>query len=117
MNSYVHFRHVEIDKLSLSPKLFLPFDEDNVRAIMDSIEEQLDPGGAVITVCLEDLESYQDSKNSTDIKLFVMCGQHKFVAMQNLKRQGKLDQMKGFTNGKIPCFICQTASAAVSLKP
>ena len=70
MNSYVHFRHVEIDKLSLSPKLFLPVDEDNVRAIMDSMEEQFDPVGAVLTVCPEDLESYQDSQNSTDIKFF-----------------------------------------------
>ena len=96
MNSYVHFRHVEIDKLSLSPKLFLPVDEDNMRAIMDSMEEQFDPVGAVLTVCPDDLESYQDSQNSTDIKFFVMCGQHKFVAMQNLKRQGKLDQMERF---------------------
>ena len=114
LNSYVHFQHIEIDNLILSPKLFLPVDEANVRAIMDSMEEQFDPVGAVLTVCPEDLENYEGSQNSVNVKFHVMCGQHKFVAMQNLKRQGKLDHMKGFANGKMPCFICRTVSAAVT---
>ena len=116
VNSYVNFRYVPIDRLKVCPKLFLPVNDANVRSIMDSMEDQFDPVMAVLTVYPEDFEKYLNAEGGTreELNYEVICGQHKLLAMQNLHRQGKLDNLKGLVNRKIPCYVCKAGSAAVA---
>ena len=116
VNSYVNFRHIKLDNLSVSPKLFLPVNDANVREIMDSMEEQFEPASSVLTVCPVDMEAYNSGINFNDQHFYVMCGQHRLLAMKSLSSQGKFEKCcKGlFQGNKVPCYVCKTDSLAVT---
>ena len=99
----------------MSPKLFLPVNDANVRELMESMEEQFDPAQAVLTVCPADLDVYNSREKIENQYFYVMCGQHRLLAMKGLSRQDKLDKCKGLIEGKVPCYVCKTDSSAVAI--
>ena len=109
--SYVSFQNICIDRLSVSPKLFLNLNEGRVRDIKESMETQFDPAQIVLTVCPDDVKAYEEADNLDDINFCVIAGQHRLQALKLLDRQRKLEKLPGIKDRKVPCFICKASSA------
>ena len=112
VNSYVIFKYVHIDRLSVSPKLFLKLNDAKVRDLIESMETQFDPTQIILTVCPADVEKYQTSDKIENLDFLVIVGQHRLEALKALDRHGKLAQLAGIRNRKIPCYVCKADTAA-----
>ena len=114
VNSYVSDSvSLELAKLSVSDKLYLPLNRSKVREIKDSMEDQFDPILATLYVIPKDLKRYEGGEDLETLEFEVVCGQHKFHAMKEIIHEGKGDKLIGVAKGKLPCYICKTGSPSV----
>ena len=105
VNSYVSDSvSLELAKLSVSDKLYLPLNRSKTREIKDSMEDQFDPILATLYVIPKDLKRYEGGEDLETIEFEVVCGQHKFHAMKEIIHEGKRDKLIGVVKGKLPCY-------------
>jgi hypothetical protein len=111
VKSYVNFKYVNIDRLGVSPKLFLKLNDAKVRNLVESMETRFEPTQIVLTVCPEDIEKYENSDTTEGLNFLVIVGQHRLEALKALDKLGKLDELTGIRSRKVPCYICRADSA------
>ena len=111
-NSFVNFKMIHIDRLSVSPNLFLQKNEGKVRDLAETMESQFDPTQVILTVCPKDLDQYEKADTIDQLDFLVIAGQHRLAALKGLDKVGKLENLAGIKNKKIPSYVCKTKSAA-----
>ena len=111
-NSFVNFKMVSIDRLKVSDKLYLQKDESKVRELTNTMAHQFDPSQIILTVCPENLDEYEKADKIDQLEFLVVAGQHRLAALKELDRLGKLENLPGIKNRKIPCYVCTASSAA-----
>ena len=114
VSAYVKHRSIPLEKLSVSPQLFLPINQVKVNEIAESMVDRLEVSQLVVTVIPANVERFET--DGEDEHYFVVHGVHRFEAMKKvdiIHRSGK--PVAGFPEDRsILCFILKVNSASLT---
>ena len=101
---------VHIDKLKVSSSVFLPIDKNKVKLLAKEMLERFDPSLCVLTVIPVDIETL-DHEKLEDNLYEVVHGRHRFLALEQLKRDDKLKLLSFMEEEEITCQVLYYAGA------
>ena len=115
-SAYVKCRQISVDKLSLSPDLFLPINQVKVNEIAESMMERLEVSQLVVSVVPTDIERFD--REGDDDHFFVVHGAHRFEAFKKVDVYNSVNKDKpvcGFPKDRsITCFILKVNAASLT---
>ena len=115
VSSYVQCLRICLDKLSVSPDLFLPVNPIKVNDIAESMTERLEVSQLVVSVIPADIERFE--REGDDEHFWVVHGAHRFEAMKkvDLIHRSKTKAVPGFPEDRsIMCFILKVDAASLT---
>ena len=114
---------IDLDKLSVSPKLGMVTNRLKVENLKRSMESRFDPTACVLMICPQDYEKF-DSENLGNNRYYVVHGCHRLKALKLIDSEGGniklfrdvlkspfysgLGTLAGLDGRKIPCYIVKT---------
>ena len=112
-SSYVNFQSISLDKLALSPDLFMPIIIAKVDELVESMLARLDPSQLVISVVPSDLARFD--KEGCDDKFWVVHGQHRFEAVKKMDAINQTKAIAGFPQDRsILCYIIRVSAPSLT---
>ena len=113
VSSYVRYQSILLDKLEVSPDMFLPINQQKVNEIADSMTERLELSQLVVSVVPVSPDKFQLEDN--DDKYYVVHGVHRFEAIKKVDAINKIKSVPGFPEDRsILCFILKVNTASLS---
>ena len=97
---------INIDQLSVSPKLGIQPNRVRVDTIKKSMMHRYDPT-LCLMICPENDEEF-DPANLQRNRYHVISGCHCFRALKKIDEEGGLDKLRGLNGREIPCYILKT---------
>ena len=113
VSSYVNFQSIPLDKLSVSPDMFLLMNQTKVNEIAESMLDRYDPSQVVVSVVPADLIGFEiDGSNDN---FWVIHGRHRLEALKKLDEMRKLQDLPGFPEDRsIQCYILKVSAPSLS---
>ena len=112
VSQYVDFSVIPLDRLQISPQLFLKLNQTKVEELAASMEERYDPSAVVLMVCPDKFEEFEATGESDIYN--VLHGIHRLAALKLLDEKGCLSKLPGLVNKGVPCYLVKTATASVA---
>ena len=112
VSQYVDFSLIPLDRLQISPQLFLKLNRTKVEELAASMEERYDPSAVVLMVCPDNFEKFEKTGESDIYN--VLHGTHRLAALKLLDENGRLSKLPGLVNKRVPCYLVKTATASVA---
>ena len=112
VSQYVDFSLVPIDRLQVSPQLFLKINQSRVEELASSMADRFDPSAVVLMVSPENFEEFEETGESAVYN--VIHGTHRLSALKLLDDKGILSKLPGLVGKKIPCYLIKTATASLA---
>ena len=111
--AYVNFQPIPIEKLEVSPDMFLPINDTKVNDIAESMSERLDPAQLIVTVVPADLVRFEN--DGTNDRYWVVHGLHRLGAIKKLLEQNKMIGVPGFPQDRtILCYILKVDAPSLA---
>jgi len=113
VSAYIGVELVPLDKLQLSPDIFLPISQKKVNDLVESMTDRLEVSQLVVSVVPADLDRFvKDGEND---KFWVVHGVHRLLAMKKLDILNKINPIPGFPSSSgMLCFILQVDSPSLT---
>ena len=113
VSAYIGVELVPLEKLHLSPDMFLPISQNKVNDLVESMAERLEVSQLVVSVVPADLARFV--KDGDNDKFWVVHGVHRLEAMKKLDKLNKIKPIPGFPSSRaMLCFILQVDSPSLT---
>ena len=113
VSAYVKHRSIPLEKLSVSPQLFLPINQVKVNEIAESMMDRLEVSQLVVSVIPVDLEKFE--REGEDEHYYVVHGVHRYLALKKVDTINRTRPVLGFPEDRsILCFILKVNSASLT---
>ena len=113
VSAYVKHRSIPLEKLSVSPQLYLPINQVKVNEIAESMMDRLEVSQLVVSVIPVNLERFE--REGEDEGYYVVHGVHRYLALKKVDNINRTRPVSGFPEDRsILCFILKVNSASLT---
>ena len=110
LKSFIGRADIPLSKLIVSSKVSLPLNQFKVRGLSNLMLENYDPAQMVLMVTPVDVEQF-DKENLEDNQFEIFHGRHRYLAVKEIEKKGRLGELIGMEKKTITCHIMKITTS------